>query len=250
MSERLECCEIFSSIQGEGLLAGRRQVFIRLAGCNLDCSYCDTDFVRRDVCRVETAPGSLEFSAEPQPLETLKLADVVRRWCVTIPGGHHSVSLTGGEPLLQIEPLLELLPQLRRFLPVHLETNGTLPDALARVVHLLDYISMDMKLPSVSGCGDGLWGQHRDFLGVAAGHGVSVKVVAGSRTTEAEISRVCRIIAEIDRSTPLFLQPLTVSHGSDDAIGVAHLLRLQETAAARLPDVRVIPQMHLMMGVL
>jgi organic radical activating enzyme len=249
MSDPLYVSEIFSSIQGEGLLAGRRQLFVRLVECNLECRYCDTIHETGDICRSETSPGSGIFDELPQPLTAERVTALVAQWVERLPKAHHSISITGGEPLLQAEALRELLPQLHRLLPIHLETNGTLPAKLEQVLEHLDYISMDMKLPSIAGCGDGLWGLHERFLRKAAGHNVSVKAVVGEETPQEEIARVCRIISAADPATPLFLQPLTRT-GGGVAIGAGRLLELQATAAALLPDVRVIPQMHLMLGAL
>lgn len=241
--------EIFSSIQGEGYLAGRRQIFIRLADCNLDCSYCDTDHARTDTCRVETGPGTTEFSCLPQPLSLQDVLQIVEGWCERLPRAHHSISLTGGEPLLYADTLVSWLPALRKLLPIHLETNGTMQLALEQVIGQIDYVSMDMKLPSTSGCTEHLWDLHREFLRLSHDRNVSVKVVIGNETVLDEIELVCSIIADVDRLTPLFLQPLSAVGGGVN-ISVTHLLRLQEAASARLPDVRVIPQMHRMLGAL
>lgn len=248
MSEPLQISEIFSSIQGEGYLAGRRQVFIRLVECNLGCRYCDTVHEGGAACRVETLPGSGSFDHLPQPLPLSRVLDIIGHWLGALPGAHHSISLTGGEPLLSADALAAWLPGLRGLLPIHLETNGTLHQALQQVIGQCDYISMDMKLPSTAGCGDGLWEAHRLFLRSAAARNVSVKVVVGEETEVGEIRRVCEIINSVERSIPLFLQPLSLAGGA--GIGAAQILRLQETAAALLPDVRVIPQMHRLLGVL
>jgi len=249
MNNPVHVSEIFSSIQGEGYLAGRRQIFIRLAECNLDCSYCDTDFARKDTCRIETGPGSMEFALHPQPVSLHDVLQIVEGWCELLPGAHHSFSLTGGEPLLYAESLASWLPALHRALPVHLETNGSMPLALEQVLGHVDYISMDMKLPSTSGCTEHLWGLHREFLLRALGRNVSVKVVISDETTLEEIAQVCAIMAETAPLTPLFLQPLSIESGGV-GISVFHLLHLQEAASACLPDVRVIPQMHRMLGAL
>jgi organic radical activating enzyme len=249
MNNQVYISEIFSSIQGEGYLAGRRQIFIRMAECNLECSYCDTDYARQETSRIETAPGSTEFRHMQQPLLRDHVLRIVKNWCAALPGAHHSISLTGGEPLLYAESLVSWLPELRRVLPIHLETNGTMHLALEQVIEQLDYVSMDMKLPSTSGCTEHLWDLHREFLRVAHGRNASVKVVIGNETVLDEIEQVCSIITEIDRMTPLFLQPLSAADGRVD-ISVTHMLRLQEAASARLPDVRVIPQMHRMLGAL
>ena len=247
--EHIHISEIFSSIQGEGYLAGRRQIFIRLAECNLDCSYCDTDHAGGETLRIETGPGSSEFRTLPHPLPVDAVAKTVKNWCSMLPGAHHSISVTGGEPLLYAEGLSAWLPGLRRLLPIHLETNGTMHLALEQVLPHLDYISMDMKLPSTSGCTEHLWELHREFLRIAHGRNVTVKVVISSETLPEEIDQVCSIIEGVDRTTPLFLQPLSLAAGGV-GIGVRQMLRFQELAAARLPDVRVIPQMHRMLGVL
>jgi len=230
------------------MLAGRRQIFVRLCGCNLTCAYCDTEHEAADHCSMETAPGSNVFSMLPQPINKQLLLDTLTQWHDAMPGAHHSISITGGEPLMSAEVLTDWLPDMRCIMPVHLETNGTLHLELARVIGHLDYVSMDMKLPSTAACGTSLWHEHRLFLEQARATQVSVKIVAGDKTSEDEIVKVCEIIQSVDSRVPLFLQPLTLA-GGKVGISAVHLLHLQQVAASLLPDVRVIPQMHRLLGV-
>ncbi|MBI5485532.1 MAG: 7-carboxy-7-deazaguanine synthase QueE [Deltaproteobacteria bacterium] len=249
MSKLLCINEIFSSIQGEGMLAGRRQIFVRLTGCNLDCRYCDTNFEHSDSYRVETEPGSGLLVEYPQPLSLQKMLSIIADWQTRLPGAHHSISFTGGEPLLNADVLAEWFPEIRKLIPIHLETNGTMNMALLSVVGHVDYISMDMKLPSTSGCTEHLWELHDLFLKQSLSSEVSVKIVVGDSTGSDEINKVCDIITAADHSISLFVQPLTLPDGSL-GISASHILRLQELASSRLKDVRVIPQMHKLLGVL
>ena len=231
------------------MLAGRRQIFVRLSECNLDCLYCDTDFEKSDFCRIESRPGSGLFIDIPQPLSMHKISSVFDGWRSQLPGAHHSVSFTGGEPLLYADALSEWFPEIRKTLPVHLETNGTMHLALRSVKQHLDYISMDMKLPSTAGCTEHLWDLHALFLQEAHGCNLSVKVVVGESTPDGEIRQVCEVISSVDAELPLFLQPLSMPDGSI-GITATRVLHLQELASSLLPDVRVIPQMHKILGAL
>lgn len=119
--------EIFLTLQGEGLQAGRRAVFLRFAGCNLwsgreadragaQCTFCDTDFVGTD------GENGGRYRAEA-------LAErVAQLWGR---GERPLVVMTGGEPLLQVDPPLIAALHARGF-EVAVETNGTrrAPDAL------------------------------------------------------------------------------------------------------------------------
>ncbi len=118
--------EIFSSIQGEGLLVGRRQIFVRFAGCNLDCNYCDT---------------AISKSSESGTLKTVDY--VVCKINELKTDDLHSVSFTGGEPLLYADFINEVISQID--IPSFLETNGTLPDEINKLDNL-DYVSLDIKL--------------------------------------------------------------------------------------------------------
>ena len=120
--------EIFASIQGEGPYIGYKQLFVRFCGCNLNCNYCDTEF---------GASESEKYSAE-------ELANIIKENLDC-----HSVSLTGGEPLLNVKFLKEFLPKCE--LPIYLETNGTLYGELAEVIDFVTYVSADIKLPSCTG---------------------------------------------------------------------------------------------------
>ena len=242
-----DCIELFSSIQGEGMLVGLRQVFLRFHGCNLSCDYCDTVTPAPPAtCQLEGTPGRRDFHPAHNPVTLDRIVAVLEGWQRGWPGLHHSLSLTGGEPLLHHATLQEWLPVLRNYIPIYLETNGVLPSALESLIHHIDHISMDIKLPSTSHCGD-QWGHHLDFLRVAHRKNLFVKTVIGTSTEEWEISRTCEIIAAVDRTIPLILQPITDREGKV-TIPPQLVLELQELAYRHLAEVRVIPQTHRFMG--
>lgn len=246
-TESAELIEIFSSLQGEGKYLGYRQIFIRLPGCNLDCSYCDTPLSAPQYCRVIPPSDALNAMELPQPVSINQVCELASTWCNLLPGAHHSFSITGGEPLLHPELLENWLPKLRKILPVHLETNGTLAAPLKPLLAELDYISMDIKLPSATGLKP-LWDLHHNFLQQAVTTAVGVKVVVAQATTDEEMTRVCELIAEVDGGIALFIQPVTSVDG-EIAVDPERLLHWQALAASLLGDVRVIPQMHKLLGV-
>lgn len=241
-----ELIEVFSSIQGEGLLVGYRQIFIRFPGCNLDCAYCDTDFAARDFCTIEELPGSDSKNQLKNPVSVEQLLEVLSHWCRVTPGLHHSFSLTGGEPLLHAELLQQWLPDLRKLLPVYLETNGILYQQLELLLPHLDWISMDIKLASVSGERTD-WSAHRKFLQLAQQTNCYVKIVVGEQTTDAEIVTAAGLVHNISSDIPLILQPMT--RDGRPAVEASRLLSMQRSAAAEHPGVRVIPQTHVFLGV-
>lgn len=239
--------EVFSSIQGEGILVGVRQVFVRLSGCNLDCAYCDTPFAPQPDCRIEDAPGSGNFRSLPNPVPLETLYAILFGWREELPGVHHSISFTGGEPLVQGETLAEWLPALRRIFPIYLETNGTLPEALEPLVPHLDMIAMDLKLPSQTGR-PAPWEAHRSFLSLARERGCQVKAVVGEETPWEEIEAAARLVKETAPDVPLVLQAVT--RGGKIAIPASTLIDLQTRAARIHPNTRVIPQTHRFLGLL
>ena len=119
--------EIFSSFQGEGLLIGQRQIFVRFAGCNLNCNYCDTNDSKSE--RSGTLMTPQEVTEEINRLLTPD--------CKTI-------SFTGGEPSLYPDFISEVSKNFN--LNIMLETNGTLPDNID-LIEKLDMVSLDIKLP-------------------------------------------------------------------------------------------------------
>jgi organic radical activating enzyme len=231
-ANRLPVVELFPSIQGEGLYVGVRQLFVRFAGCNLDCAYCDTLAAR-------TTDGAEWLSPDELAGRIVELSEREERY--------HSVCLTGGEPLIREAPLLALCRRLRLAgLIIYLETNGTLPESMLALAGLVDIVAMDVKLQSATGAPCPL-DAHTEFL-IAAGGNVFMKMVVTEETTETEIRRVCRALSDLDPCVACILQPATRPDGRI-AIGGERLQALQRAATAWLPDTRVIPQCHKVLSV-
>ena len=238
--------EIFSGVQGEGIYLGRRQLFVRLCGCNLSCRYCDTPESRQAIlfAHVEQPLGSRSFELQSNPISSAELAKRIDR--IDPKRTHAGVSLTGGEPLMAANFLAELILQCdgRAF---YLETNGTLPTELKKVADLVETIAMDIKLPSAAGVGANL-DTAREFLATAAKTGVFVKVVVTDQTSRKEIADAADVVASVSGGIPFVIQPVTPTSVERHPPDATRVFELQMAALDILGDVRVIPQVHKLMG--
>ena len=237
--------EIFSSIQGEGKYVGCRQVFLRLEGCNLNCTYCDTDSKAgtHPNCVVEEGAGTYHLVPYPNPISPERAAELVA--LAAAGGPHQALSITGGEPLLHASFIRALAPHVH--LPIYLETNGTLYAELKKCIDCVAGISMDIKLPSVTA--HPVWDAHVRFLEIAKVKDTWIKIVVAAESPDSEIDTAVRLVADTAPETMLILQPVTPCGGCMKPSS-EQLLKWQETALRRLANVRVIPQTHRMMDML
>ena len=236
--------EIFSSIQGEGPYIGYRQLFVRFALCNLNCFYCDTKFEPQKFCKIEECPGSGNFVEYENPVTSDQLIYKINEFSYF---NHHSISLTGGEPLLYCDFLDYFLTEFQKkkknkSLKIYLETNGTLPDELKKIIRHLDIISMDIKIES--SCGKPTpWLEHGQFIDTALDHNKELfaKVVVTDKITSNEINDIAEFLK--DREVPIILQPV-MSENKDIVPKASKLLSMQESLLQKHSDVRIIPQVH------
>jgi 7-carboxy-7-deazaguanine synthase len=214
--DQLRVNEIFHSIQGEGTRAGRRCVFIRLTGCHLRCTYCDTEYAF--------------FEGEWMTLE--QILERVRSYACPF------VEVTGGEPLLQpaVYSLLERL--LAEFETVALETSGavSIEGVDPRVVRIVD-----VKTPS-SGESDRNHWPNLDLLTPND----EAKFVIGTRE-DYEWSRAIVARYGLTRRCPVLFSPVINPEGLRDLLLARGRLDPQQLAEWILEDhlnVRLNVQVH------
>jgi len=164
----LKVTEIFPSLQGEGLRQGEATLFVRLSGCNLECSFCDTKYAWKE---------GREYSTDQilKKIKKLRLG-FPAQW----------VCLTGGEPLLQ--EIDELVRKLKREnFKIQVETNGTIFRSLQ-----VDWYSVSPKPEKY---------YYRPKYKEKARE---VKIVI---TKDLDLKAIQRLRAQFPQKTPLLLQP-------------------------------------------
>ncbi|AKL97382.1 7-carboxy-7-deazaguanine synthase QueE [Endomicrobium proavitum] len=228
--------EVFFSYQGEGPYTGTPQIFVRFAGCNIKCNYCDTAY------SIKISDNAKYYSSQELLAEIEKILKKMdcrgaSRFAMT-GTSKPSIAITGGEPLIHADFLKVFLPALKKYgFQVYLETNGTLPKNLKKIISFCDIVSMDFKFQSE--CKKSFWKEHKEFLKIAKDK-VFVKCVVTKNTSLNEIKRSGQIIRSASKKICLILQPST---GKDIPLA-KNLSAFYTELKKTLPNVLIMPQLH------
>jgi 7-carboxy-7-deazaguanine synthase len=182
----LKVNEVFATLQGEGPYAGRPAVFVRLSGCNLSCSFCDTEFDDYQEMHIAELIGKIK------DLATGKL-----------------VIITGGEPFRQnIVDFCELL--VADGYEVQIETNGLLYRPINKKVTVVC---------SPKNTGKGYATVRPDLLG----HAIAIKfIVSASDENYRDIAEV----GQSSHNIPVYIQPMDEYNQDKNAANVEHAIML------------------------
>ncbi len=229
MTNKAKIIEIFTSIQGEGPYVGVKQLFIRFCGCNLDCGYCDTN--------------NLDSKDYPE-FTTEELQNHIQKFNLK---SVHSISFTGGEPLIWSDFLYEFLPLVKKIFKgkIYLETNSTLKNDLEKIINNLDIISGDIKLPSSSGV-ENSFAIHDEFFKTAKKYNKEIfaKIVFDENILNDEIYNCIKLAEKYN--IDLILQPKTVNEKV--SLTKEKILEIFDKFLTNYSKTRLIPQTHKFLG--
>lgn len=235
--------EIFSSFQGEGgsvrgSCFGKRQIFIRFAGCDLRCKWCDTPNAlnpKYPICRVETIPGSGKFATFENPVSQEFVIEQVLGLSTR---DFHSVALTGGEPAYDEPFFTKIVNKLYDLeLPIFLETAAYQPKRIQRVAKLLSYACVDIKDRSADCTSDsweGLINKELESITILTNYSVKAfaKLVVSEETNLEDVRMIADRIREL--VVPIVIQPVTPINNVSP-ISNKKLFKISETMGEVLP---------------
>jgi organic radical activating enzyme len=229
--------EIFTSIEGEGILYGTKTLFVRLAGCPFQCFYCDTK---------EALP--LESGTE---YEIGKACELIQ--------GHlmdktYKVNFTGGDPLVQAEAVAELAKFVQsKHIPTYLESSCFDVKKFEHVLPYIDFIKIELKTPD----SEFVDTKHYSTLlenalqclkaAIKEKKSTYIKIVVSSKTQENDFEELVKRIFKIADPKDLkgfIIQP---TYGISEP-NLEKLLSFYDMVYQFYSEVRVVPQLHKLMG--
>jgi organic radical activating enzyme len=235
---RVKLSEIFTSIEGEGILFGTKTMFVRLAGCPLKCHWCDT-------------PYALPMdSGSDQSIDDVK---------ELISDGLHSntykVNFTGGEPLVQHMAVIELAKFVRqKGIRTYLESACYDSARFAKVLPYIDIVKVEFKLKDSKVVDEKHYGSllrsELDCLklAVASGKPTYIKVVVTNSSSLKEFRALVHEVfsaAKPDDIAGFIIQP---SYKIDEPT-LDVLFGFYDAVYPTYDQVRVVPQLHKVIGV-
>jgi len=177
--------EIFISLQGEGKYVGAKQLFIRFSGCDINCKGCDTDYsLKDDFCLID--------EVYKNPVKADFLVNIIKN--KNILNDIHSISFTGGEPLLWSESIEFIIDNIGNKTRFFLETSGYHLDILKKIYNKLDIVSIDIKLKSTFGIDDNIDNLKKaEFIEYSKSY---FKLVISDKISNEELMKVIDLLKE------------------------------------------------------
>ena len=234
---KIRLFEIFTSVEGEGILYGTKTLFVRLAGCPFTCFYCDTK---------ESLP--LDSGTEYTIEEANELIDT------NLQNQTYKVNFTGGDPLIQHQAVAQLAKHIQnKKIPTYLESSCFDIDRFNHVLPFIDIVKIEFKTKD----SDFVDSEHYEKLfghtmkclesSVKSEKTTYIKIVVSSKTQLNEFKKLVDDIFNIiskENIDGFVIQPTYgISEPSLDL-----LLNLYDVVFPYYIDVKVVPQLHKFIG--
>ncbi len=229
--------EIFTSIEGEGILYGTKTMFVRLAGCPFTCFYCDTlDALPMDSGNeyaIEEACNLIEKNLEENT---------------------YKVNFTGGEPLVQSEGVLEMAKYVKsKNIPTYLESSCYDSEKFSKVLPFIDFIKIEFKTPEAKFVDANHYSKLIQNaleclkISVASNKITYIKIVVSAKTELRDfkelLDKIFYIVSKRDLAG-FIIQP---TYGIAEP-SLEKLLKFYDLVFPFYKEVRIVPQLHKFIG--
>ncbi|MEW6605778.1 MAG: 7-carboxy-7-deazaguanine synthase QueE [Thermoproteota archaeon] len=235
---RAKLSEIFTSIEGEGILFGTKTMFVRLAGCPLKCYWCDTPYA------LPLDSGS-DYSID-------EVKDLVSK---NLHPNTYKVNFTGGEPLIQHEVVIELAKFVRdKGIKTYLESACYDSERFAKVLPHIDLVKIEFKLKDSKVVDekhyDILLRNELDCLDMAITNGKTtyIKVVVTNSSSLKEFKELVREVFRVAKPAEIAGFIIQPSYKIDEPT-LDVLFGFYDAVYPFYDQVRVVPQLHKIIGV-